>query len=61
MDSLLIMNDKFAFSDEDEDETNEVDEDEDELRDQFGSMNLQDVQTRWIQLAPTIQDTMWYV
>jgi len=45
----------------DDDETNDVDEDEEELRDQFGSIDLQEVQTRLIQLDPTIQDTMWYV
>ncbi|CAF2623092.1 unnamed protein product [Rotaria sp. Silwood2] len=35
--------------------------DDDDLVDGIGSITLQEVETRLIQLDPTIQDTMWYV
>ncbi|CAF1577529.1 unnamed protein product [Rotaria magnacalcarata] len=35
--------------------------DDDDLGENMGSITLQDVETRLIQLDPTIQDTMWYV
>ncbi len=35
--------------------------DDDDLVDGLGSITLQDVETRLIQLDPSIQDTMWYV
>ncbi len=35
--------------------------DDDDLVDGIGSITLQDVETRLIQLDPSIQDTMWYV
>jgi len=35
--------------------------DDDDLVDSIGSITLQDVETRLIQLDPSIQDTMWYV
>lgn len=35
--------------------------DDDDLTENIGSISLQDVETRLIQLDPTIQDTMWYV
>ncbi|CAF1938445.1 unnamed protein product [Rotaria magnacalcarata] len=35
--------------------------DDDDLVDGMGSVTLQEVETRLIQLDPTIQDTMWYV
>ena len=37
------------------------DYDDDDLVDGLGSITLQDIETRFIQLDPTIQDTMWYV
>ncbi|CAF3647379.1 unnamed protein product [Rotaria sordida] len=39
----------------------EGDFDDDDLVDGIGSITLQEVETRLIQLDPTIQDTMWYV
>ncbi|CAF1148681.1 unnamed protein product [Rotaria sordida] len=39
----------------------EGDFDDDDLVDGMGSITLQEVETRLIQLDPTIQDTMWYV
>ena len=35
--------------------------DDDDLADGLGSITLQEVETRLIQLDPSIQDTMWYV
>jgi hypothetical protein len=35
--------------------------DDDDLVDGVGSITLQEVETRLIQLDPSIQDTMWYV
>ncbi len=35
--------------------------DDDELVENLAAVTLQEVETRLIQLDPTIQDTMWYV
>ena len=35
--------------------------DDDDLVDGMGSTTLQEVESRLIQLDPSIQDTMWYV
>jgi hypothetical protein len=35
--------------------------DDDDLVDNVAAITLQEVETRLIQLDPTIQDTMWYV
>lgn len=35
--------------------------DEDDLVDGVAAVSLQEVQSRLIQLDPSIQDTMWYV
>ena len=35
--------------------------DDDDLVDSLGAITLQEVETRLIQLDPSIQDTMWYV
>ena len=35
--------------------------DDDDLIENLGSVTLQEVESRLIQLDPSIQDTMWYV
>lgn len=35
--------------------------DDDDLTENTSSISLQEVETRLIQLDPSIQDTMWYV